>query len=43
MQVHVDLKGLKPGTYVRHAVIEPPLDTTLVEAKPEIFTVKVYE
>jgi hypothetical protein len=43
MQVHVDLKGLKPGTYVRHAVIEPPLDTTLVEAKPEVFTVKVYE
>jgi YbbR domain-containing protein len=43
MRVHVDLKGLKPGTYVCHAVIEPPLDTTLVEAKPEVFTVKVYE
>jgi len=43
IQVHLDLEGLKPGTYVRHAVIEPPLDTTLVEAKPEVFTVKVYE
>ena len=43
MQVHVDLKGLKPGTYVRYAVIEPPLDMTLVEANPEVFTVKVYE
>ena len=41
VQVYVDLKGLKPGTYVRPAVIEPPLNTTLVEAKPEKFTVKL--
>jgi YbbR domain-containing protein len=41
VQVYVDLKGLKPGTYVRPAVIEPPLNTTLVEAEPEKFTVKL--
>ncbi len=43
VQVYVDLKGLEPGTYVRPAVIKPPLDTTLVEAKPEVFTVEVLE
>ena len=41
IQVYVDLEGLKPGTYARRAVINPPLNTTLVEAKPEVFTVKV--
>ena len=41
IQVYVDLEGLKPGTYVRRAVIKPPLNTTLVKAKPEVFTVKV--
>ncbi|MBW1742730.1 MAG: hypothetical protein JRJ47_04775 [Deltaproteobacteria bacterium] len=43
VQVYVDLAGLKPGTYVRPATIEPPLDTTLVKAKPEVFTVEVFE
>ncbi len=43
VQVYVDLEGLKPGTYVRRAVIKPPLNTTLVEAKPEVFTVKLLE
>jgi YbbR domain-containing protein len=41
VQVHVDIADLKPGTYVRPATIEPPLDTTLVEAKPEVFTVEI--
>lgn len=41
VQVHVDIAGLKPGTYVRPATIEPPLDTTLVEAKPEVFAVEI--
>jgi YbbR domain-containing protein len=41
VQVYVDIAGLKPGTYVRPATIEPPLDTTLVEAKPEVFTVEI--
>jgi len=43
VHVYVDLEGLEPGTYVRRAVIEPPLNTTLVEAKPEVFTVKVFK
>ena len=43
VQVYVDLEGLEPGTYVRRAVIKPPLNTTLMEAKPEVFTVKVLQ
>ena len=43
VEVYVDLKGLTPGTYVRRAVIKPPLNITLVEAKPEVFTVKVHK
>ena len=43
IQVHVDLAGLKPGTYVRRAIIKPPLNTALVESKPEVFTVKVFK
>lgn len=41
IKVYVDLKGLKPGVYVRRAVIELPLKTTLAGAKPEVFTVKI--
>lgn len=41
VRAYVDLSGLEPGTYVRPVVIKPPLDITLVEAKPEAFTVKV--
>jgi len=43
IQVYVSINGLKPGTYLRPAVIEPPLNTTLVEARPEVFTVKLFE
>jgi len=42
IKVYVDLKGLKPGMYVRRASIALPLKTTLVGAEPEIFTVKIY-
>jgi YbbR domain-containing protein len=42
IKVYVDLKGLKPGMYVRRASIALPLKTTLVGAAPEIFTVKIY-
>jgi len=42
IKVYVDLKGLKPGMYVRRASIALPLKTTLVNAEPEIFTVKIY-
>jgi YbbR domain-containing protein len=42
IKVYVDLKGLKPGMYVRRASIALPLKTTLINAEPEIFTVKIY-
>jgi len=41
LEVCVDLKGLKPGVYVRHASIILPVETILVGVKPEIFTVKI--
>ncbi len=41
IRVYVDLKGLQPGVYVRRANIALPLKITLVDAKPEIFTVKI--
>jgi YbbR domain-containing protein len=37
--IYVDLTDLKPGVYVRRATIELPVDTTLIHAAPEIFTV----
>ena len=43
IRVYVDLKGLKPGMYIHPAVIDPPLNTTLLEAKPEVFTVQLFE
>jgi len=39
--VYIDLKGLKPGVYVRRATITLPVKTTLFNVKPEIFTVKI--
>ncbi|MBU4185867.1 MAG: hypothetical protein KKC23_06680 [Proteobacteria bacterium] len=41
LEVCVDLKGLKPGVYVRRASIILPVKTILVGVKPEIFTVKI--
>jgi YbbR domain-containing protein len=43
LRVHVDLHGLDPGIHLRRAVIEPPLNTSLLDAKPERFTVEIYE
>ena len=39
--VFVDLNGLEPGVYVRRAVISLPVNTTLVSAAPEVFTVTI--
>jgi YbbR domain-containing protein len=39
LNVYVDLNGLKPGVYARRAVIGLPVKTTLIDAKPEIFTI----
>ncbi len=41
LEVCIDLKGLKPGIYVRHASIILPVETILVGVNPEIFTVKI--
>ena len=41
LEVYIDLKGLKPGVYVRRASIILPVKTILVGVKPEIFTVKI--
>ncbi len=41
LKVYVDLKGLKPGVYVRRAVIALPVRFMLVRVKPEVFTVKI--
>ena len=41
LEVYIDLDGLKQGVYVRTAVIKLPLDTILIGASPENFTVKI--
>ena len=41
--VYLDLKGLKPGVYVRRATIVLPVTTMLVGVSPEIFTVTIEE
>ena len=41
LEVCIDLKGLKPGVYVRRASIVLPVKTILVSVKPKIFTVKI--
>ena len=43
VQVYVDLKGLKPGVYNKRATITLPVKTTLIDAKPEIFKVKIID
>lgn len=43
VQVYVDLKGLKPGVYNKRATITLPVKTTLIDAKPEIFKVKIMD
>ena len=37
----MDLKGLKPGVYVRHAYIDIPVDLVMTNASPQVFTVKI--
>jgi YbbR domain-containing protein len=43
VQVYVDLKGLKPGVYKKRATITLPVKTTLMDAKPEIFKIKIMD
>ena len=41
LSVFVDLKGLDPGVYVRHATILLPGNVTLMNVEPMLFTVKL--
>jgi YbbR domain-containing protein len=41
LAVFMDLENLDPGVYVRRATITLPVDTTLVQVNPELFTVKL--
>jgi YbbR domain-containing protein len=43
IQVYVDLKGLTPGVYNKRATITLPVKTTLIDAKPESFKVKIID
>ena len=37
----IDLKGLGPGVYVRHAYINIPWDMIMTKAVPQVFTIKI--
>lgn len=37
----IDLKGLGPGVYARHAYVNIPVDLIMTEASPQVFTVKI--
>jgi len=37
----MDLEGLKPGVYARHALINLPVDLVMTNASPQVFTVKI--
>ena len=39
--VFISLSGLDPGVYIRRAVIDLPVDTLLIKAVPELFTVRI--
>jgi len=43
LDVTIDLAGLKPGHYVRKALIKLPLNTTLVQSEPKLFEVDISE
>lgn len=42
-QIHsfIDLKGLLPGIYVRHAHINIPVDLIMTNASPQVFTITI--
>ena len=37
----IDLEGLKPGVYARHALINIPVGLTMTRSDPRVFTVKI--
>jgi len=41
IDVHIDLKDLQPGIYMKPATILLPVGITLIQVEPEIFTVEI--
>lgn len=41
IKVHIDLKELDPGIYVKPAIIVLPVDISLIKVEPKIFTVEI--
>ena len=41
VKVSIDVKDLKPGVYVRRAIIDLPLELIMTDAEPDIFTIKI--
>ena len=41
IDAYIDLKELKPGVYKKRATITLPVKITLIDAKPEIFIIKI--
>lgn len=41
IKVHIDLKELEPGIYMKPATIVLPVDISLMKVNPEIFTVEI--
>ncbi len=41
LKAHVELSGLEPGVYARRAVIQLPVSVRLIDASPEIFTIRL--
>jgi len=41
IHVFMDLEGLKPGVYARHAFIDIPVELVMTNASPRVFTVKI--
>ncbi|OGR10991.1 MAG: hypothetical protein A2097_00080 [Desulfobacula sp. GWF2_41_7] len=37
----IDLKGMKPGVYVRQAYVDIPVDLIMTDASPQMFTIKI--
>ena len=37
----IDLRGLAPGVYARHAYINIPVDLMMTDASPQVFTIKI--
>ncbi len=41
IKAHIDLNELQPGIYMKPAIISLPVGITMIQVKPEIFTVEI--